>query len=164
MTARIVVMGPSGSGKALVGAALAARLRCRFVDGDDLLPAAAVAKMRAGRPLDDADRSSWLAALVQSLGGPSGVVVAFSALRRTSRDGIRSAVPDAWFVELVAAAVAPTRRMSRRDRVLPTPLLDPQDAGLEPLAADEAGVRVADDAGLDDVVARIVELRAQSLR
>ena len=33
---RIVVMGPSGSGKSLVGAALAARLRARFVDGDDL--------------------------------------------------------------------------------------------------------------------------------
>ena len=53
---RIVVMGPSGSGKSLVGASLAAALRADFVDGDDLHSRANVAKMASGRPLDDADR------------------------------------------------------------------------------------------------------------
>jgi gluconokinase len=57
---RVIVMGPSGSGKTAVGAALAVDLAVEFVDADDLHPAANVAKMAAGDPLDDADRIPWL--------------------------------------------------------------------------------------------------------
>lgn len=53
---RVVVMGPSGSGKSVVGRALATTLGLAFVDADDLHPAANVAKMSAGTPLTDADR------------------------------------------------------------------------------------------------------------
>ena len=56
----IVVMGVSGSGKSTVGRALAAALGRRFIDADDHHPAANVAKMASGRPLDDADRWPWL--------------------------------------------------------------------------------------------------------
>ena len=47
----VIVAGVSGSGKTTVGALLAGRLGWRFADGDDLHPAANVAKMRAGIPL-----------------------------------------------------------------------------------------------------------------
>jgi gluconokinase len=57
----IVIMGVSGSGKSLVGARLSARLGLPFCEGDDLHPAANIAKMKAGRPLDDVDRAPWLA-------------------------------------------------------------------------------------------------------
>jgi gluconokinase len=53
-------MGVSGSGKSTVGAALAQRLRVPFVDADTLHPAANIAKMAAGEPLDDDDRYPWL--------------------------------------------------------------------------------------------------------
>ena len=59
----IVVMGVSGCGKSTVGGALAQRIGWRFADGDDFHPAANVAKMRAGQPLDDDDRAPWLASL-----------------------------------------------------------------------------------------------------
>jgi gluconokinase len=55
-SAPLVVMGVSGSGKSTVGAALAQRLRVPFVDADTLHPAANIAKMAAGQPLDDDDR------------------------------------------------------------------------------------------------------------
>lgn len=166
MESRIVIMGPSGSGKSLVGAALAARLRGSFIDGDDLHPAANVAKMSSGTALTDEDRLPWLRAVAQAVAGKPPVVVACSALRRSYRDAIRQAVPDTWFVELVVPSVELTRRMSKRDHFMPPSLLDSQLATLEPLAGDEAGVRVANDAGLDDVVARILRLseRHQSLR
>ena len=51
----IVAMGVSGSGKSTVGAALAQRLRVPFADADDFHPAANVAKMSAGTPLDGLD-------------------------------------------------------------------------------------------------------------
>lgn len=164
---RIVVMGPSGSGKSLVGAALAARLRARFVDGDDLHPSSNVAKMRGGTPLTDADREPWLDAVGLTLARESAsIVVACSALRRAYRDRIRRAAPDTVFVELVVDAPELSRRMSRRDHFMPTALLDSQLSTLEPLAQDEAGFRVANDADLQSVVDRVAGLLtdAQSLR
>lgn len=152
-------MGPSGSGKSLVGAALAARLRTPFVDGDDLHPRANVAKMASGRPLDDADRAPWLDAVALVLAQQSPVVVACSALRRAYRDRIRATCPDAWFVELVVAESELQQRMSRRDHFMPASLLDSQLATLEPLATDEAGMRVANDAHLESVVTRIATVR-----
>ncbi|KZE91386.1 gluconokinase [Microbacterium sp. TNHR37B] len=162
---RIVVMGPSGSGKSLVGAALAARRGARFVDGDDLHPRANVAKMAAGVPLDDADRAPWLDAVALVLMRQAPVVVACSALRRAYRDRIRETCSDAWFVELVVDEGELKTRMSRRDHFMPPALLDSQLATLEPLATDEPGIRVANDADLESVVGRIASLReAQSLR
>ena len=67
MSVRIVVMGPSGSGKSTVGAVLADALGARFIDGDDLHPAANVRKMAAGIPLDDADRQPWLRLVGETL-------------------------------------------------------------------------------------------------
>lgn len=154
---RIVVMGPSGSGKSLVGASLAAALRADFVDGDDLHSRANVAKMASGRPLDDADREPWLDAVAATLRRPA-VVVACSALRRAYRDRIRTKTAGVVFVELVVPQADLRQRMSRRDHFMPSSLLDSQLATLEPLQSDEAGVRVANDADLGSVVARINEL------
>ncbi|WP_201292814.1 shikimate kinase, partial [Cellulomonas citrea] len=61
-------MGVSGSGKSTVGRALAHRLDLPFAEGDDFHPAANVAAMAAGRPLTDADRAPWLAALADWIG------------------------------------------------------------------------------------------------
>ncbi|RLK48978.1 gluconokinase [Microbacterium telephonicum] len=161
---RIVVMGPSGSGKSLVGAALAARMRSRFVDGDDLHPRANVAKMAAGHPLTDADREPWLAAVAAVLAQETSMVVACSALRRVYRDGIRAGVGGVAFVELVVPEAQLRTRMGRRDHFMPASLLDSQLATLEPLATDEVGIRVANDADLESVVSRISGLLTQSLR
>ena len=60
-------MGVSGSGKTTVGKALAGRLGWDFLDADDFHPPANVAKMTDGIPLDDSDRTPWLAALHEQL-------------------------------------------------------------------------------------------------
>ena len=56
----IVVMGVCGSGKTSVGMAIAQKLGCRFLDGDDLHPRANIIKMSEGHPLNDEDRYPWL--------------------------------------------------------------------------------------------------------
>ena len=164
MSVRIVVLGSSASAKALVGAALAARMRARYVDGDDLHRSAGRIRPGADESATEAAHRVWLSAVSEALRGQDRVVVAAGALSRPERDALRSRQPDLWFVELVddpASAPAPRRsrrRSARRGAAVPEP------SAVAPLSSDEAGVRVADDAGLDDLVARIVSLAPQSLR
>jgi len=155
---RIVVMGPSGCGKSTVGSALAEALGARFVDGDDLHPPENVAKMSAGVPLDDDDRVPWLRTVGATLHGEDRIVVACSALRRVYRDAIRAEAPDAFFAELVVDRALLAERLSARtDHFMPPSLLDSQLQTLEPLAADELGIRVPASLGLDQEIRVIGE-------
>jgi gluconokinase len=58
-----IIMGVAGSGKSVIGQALAAKLGWDFYDADDFHLHANVAKMKRGIPLDDASRIPWLTAL-----------------------------------------------------------------------------------------------------
>ncbi len=140
----IVVMGASGCGKSTVGRALAERLGRPFVDADDLHPAANVAKMAAGRPLDDEDRVPWLIDVGTWLAGqPSGGVAACSALRRSYRDLLRSRAPMTVFLHLAGdQAVLEERVSGRAGHFMPAALVASQLAALEPLGDDEAGLAV----------------------
>lgn len=151
---RIVVMGPSGSGKTAIGAALAVDFGVDFVDADDLHPAANVAKMESGTPLDDADRMPWLDRVGAALVAAPGLVVACSALARRYRDRIRAAAPGVRFVELRVSREELDRRMRSRQHFMPAALLDSQLATLEHLDPDEDGVAVDNDAGIIEVAAR----------
>ena len=86
----LVVMGVSGSGKSTVAGILAGQLGWDLVEGDDLHPAANVAKMSAGIPLADEDRWPWLdrvAAWIRNhtATGVPGIITC-SALKRSYRD------------------------------------------------------------------------------
>lgn len=150
-------MGVSGSGKTTVGAALADALGLRFVDGDALHPAANVAKMAAGIPLDDADRGPWLDAIGTVLAAGS-VVVACSALKHVYRDRLRAAAPN---LELVFLDGAPellaARMVARPGHFMPTSLLDSQLQTLEPPTADEHPLTVDISAPVAEIVARLAE-------
>ncbi|MDT0167201.1 gluconokinase [Actinotalea sp. AC32] len=139
---RVVVMGVSGCGKSTVGAMLAGRLGVPFVDADALHPPANIARMAAGTPLTDEDRAPWLRAVGEALAAPpDGAVVACSALRRTYRDLLREAAPDAVVVHLDGTRERLAERLTARlDHFMPAALLDSQLATLEPLEDDEAGV------------------------
>jgi gluconokinase len=86
----VLLMGVSGVGKTTIGQALAREVHWRFADADDFHPASNVAKMRAGNPLDDADRAPWLELLHDAIArwvtGRESVVLACSALKETYRE------------------------------------------------------------------------------
>ncbi|HEX3678425.1 MAG TPA: gluconokinase [Galbitalea sp.] len=143
MQTRIVAMGVAGCGKTVVGTLLAAELGYRFVDADDLHPAANVAKMAGGTPLDDDDRWPWLDTVSSTLAESPGIVVACSALKRAHRDRLRASAGDITFVHLVGSQQLLARRMaSRSEHFMPTSLLDSQLRTLEPLDASEQGAEV----------------------
>ena len=158
-------MGPSGSGKSAVGAAIAATLGIPFVDGDDLHGSANVEKMLAGHPLDDEDRMPWLDAIGEVLRAAPEIVVACSALARRYRERILQTATDAVFVELAVEPDELLRRMRRRDHFMPPALLNSQLAAWERLTPDEPGFSLPNDAPVEEVAARAAaRLTGQFLR
>ena len=149
----------AGPLRVTVGAALADRLGVPFTDGDDLHPAANVAKMSDGEALTDDDRWPWLDAVGAWLAAhPGGGVVACSALRRSYRDRLREHAPQAWCVHLDGdPALMAERQAARRGHFMPSSLQASQQAALEPLGADEAGVRVDVALPLADLLDRVLE-------
>ncbi len=132
----IVVMGVAGSGKTTIGQLLAARLGWPFYDADDYHPPANVAKMARGIPLDDADRTGWLAALAGLIGGGlargENGVLACSALKRDYRAVLRVDERRVRFVYLRGDYDAiQARLLAREDHFMPAVLLRSQFDALE---------------------------------
>ena len=166
----IVLIGVSGSGKTTVGKRLAPALDATYIEGDDYHPSANIAKMRAGRPLDDNDRMPWLDKLGHVIAehGAQGraVVVACSALRRRYRDRLAAAARQPLtFIHLtIAPAILEARMKARTQHFMPAALLQSQLATLEPLEDDEDGTEIAETGTAQQTVESIrrwVRLRAQ---
>ena len=86
----IIIIGVSGSGKSTLGQALAERLGWDFFDADDFHPPENIAKMAAGIPLNDSDRTPWLVTLsdllLSTLKAERHPVLACSALKESYRE------------------------------------------------------------------------------
>lgn len=137
-----VVMGVSGSGKSLIGAALARALGIDFVEGDTYHPARNVERMAAGIPLTDDDRAGWLRALAarirEARSDGTGIVVTCSALKRAYRDVLRAEAPEVRFVFLRGSrALLADRVAGRRGHFMPPALLESQLATLEEPSVEE---------------------------
>lgn len=130
-----VVMGVSGVGKTTIGRLVAERLGWRFIDADDHHPAANVAKMAAGIPLQDADRWPWLDRLNEILRKEPDAVLACSALKESYRQRLLAGIADSRVVFLDGdKALIASRLAARKHRYMPATLLDSQFAALEPPA------------------------------
>ncbi|KNE64227.1 thermoresistant glucokinase family carbohydrate kinase [Allomyces macrogynus ATCC 38327] len=173
----VIMMGVSGSGKSTIMKHLVSSWRPSSsstpavpIEGDDLHPAANVAKMRSGTPLTDVDRMPWLDAVateiirVRSMG--TAVVVTCSALRRVYRAHLAiSAAPiELCFVYMDMPERELQARLEKRaGHYMPARLLASQLATLEvpdPTVETEyrvVGVPVAPEMGPGDVAAAVAK-------
>jgi carbohydrate kinase (thermoresistant glucokinase family) len=91
--------------------------------------------MKAGIPLQDADRWPWLGRLNRELKDLDNAVLACSALKESYRERLAHGIPDFTVVYLHgSAALIRARLESRQHRYMPAGLLDSQLATLEPPA------------------------------
>jgi gluconokinase len=159
-----VVMGVAGSGKSLIGAALAYALSIAFVDGDDLHSPENVERMASGIPLTDENRAGWLRTIAgrirEAKAAGTGIVVACSALKRSYRDFLRAEVGNLRFIFLTGPRELIAKRLAHRPgHFMPPSLLDSQLATLEEPGPDEdvlvCDVTKSPDAIVSDLVDRL---------
>ncbi|WP_353442304.1 gluconokinase [Sphingomonas faeni] len=143
----VIVMGVSGTGKSTLGAALAGRLGCDFLEGDAFHTPHSVEKMRAGHPLDDNDRWPWLDRIAEELQKSAetkgAAVAACSALKRAYRERLSraSGMPLLFVFLATGDRTELARRLGGRSgHYMPTSLLASQLDTLEPPAADECAL------------------------
>jgi gluconokinase len=159
----IVIMGVSGCGKSTLGTQLAASLDCPFLEGDAYHLPESVAKMRAGRPLDDLDRWPWLDRLGTAAGAAvraEGMsVVACSALKRIYRERlVQAAGVPMRFVLLEAERLELVRRLGQRpEHYMPASLLDSQFAILERPGCGEAALTLDSALSPERLAALVIE-------
>lgn len=155
--ASLVVMGVSGCGKSLVGAAVAAKLGLPLVEGDEFHSAENLARMRSGVALTDAHRAQWLERLGDELRRrPDGAVLTCSALKKAYRDRLREASPGLRFAWLdLDAAEARERVGQRGGHFFPAGLVETQFAALEAPVGEEGVLRL-DATQAPEVLALIV--------
>jgi gluconokinase len=168
----LVVMGVTGSGKTTIATEVARRMGWDFTEGDDHHPAANVAKMAAGHPLDDDDRLPWLRELAAWIGAHEAegrsCVLTCSALKRSYRDLLRDGHPSVWFAHVAGPQELITARVTQRQgHYMPPSLVPSQFATLEPLGPDEPG-RIIPAAGtpeqiVDELLAELAKDRGIQL-
>lgn len=163
----VIVMGVSGCGKSTLGALLAEALGCDFLEGDDYHSPAAIAKMRGGEPLGDADRWPWIdrlgEATARAVTEQGAAVTACSALRRCYRDRLRATIGHP--VHLILLENSRDRLIerltARPGHFMPVGLVDSQLATLErPLAQEDALALVTEEPAIvlrDRVLSRLAD-------
>lgn len=155
----IILMGVSGSGKTVIGKALAPKLNAEFIDGDNLHSQRNVDKMAAGIPLTDEDRLDWLN-LIAKVGHDHAAhgttcIIACSALKKKYRDILRSNNPSMKFIYLKGSYDLIYSRISKRShQYMPASLLESQFNTLEEPQNDENDVFVV---SIDQEIAAIVD-------
>ena len=155
----IFVMGVSGSGKSTIGKMLAHELHLPFYDGDDYHPAENVSKMRAGIPLTDEDRYTWLGRLhilALELLDQNGGIIGCSALKESYRkmlmDGISHRVK--WIFLDGDQDIIKARMETRREHYMPATLLQSQFDALE---IPGYAMRISNDASPEEIIKKITD-------
>ncbi len=157
----VIVMGVTGAGKSTLAAALNQHLGWPFQEGDDLHPAANIAKLRAGIPLTDADRAPWLDAVkswidARLAAGEPGLITC-SALKRAYRDHLVANRPGVRILYLRAdRAVLEDHLAHRAGHFMNPRLVQSQLETLEEPDSDENPIVVHIQADLADSVGAVL--------
>jgi len=161
----LVVMGVAGSGKSTLAAALSRQLGWVCAEADEFHPAANIAKMSQGIPLQDQDRWPWLQEIrdwmtAQAAAGKSTVLTC-SALKRGYRELLSGAEGRVIFLHLDGGADLISQRMQGREgHFMPPTLLPSQLATLEPLTQEEinaGSLRLDISRSPEELVAAVVQ-------
>lgn len=156
----IIIMGVSGSGKTTIGKLLAAKTGYPFYDADSFHSQANIDKMKAGRPLTDEDRWTWLdnmhafAAIAIKTGN---IILACSALKQSYRHRLTNNIEQHchWVFLNGNYQTILGRMRQRHGHYMPPNLLQSQFDDLEvPQHAIEADITMAPDTIVQYIISK----------
>ena len=132
-----ILMGVSGVGKTTLGKMVAEEMSLPFYDADDFHSNSNKEKMKAGNPLNDEDRKSWLQSLSTSIekwSNIEGAVLACSALKEKYRRTLagRQGIKLEWIYLYEEIETIAERIEQRKDHFFDPTLLRSQFETLEP--------------------------------
>lgn len=151
-----VIMGVSGTGKTTIAKAVSENYGYIFLEGDDFHSRENIDIMSSGQSLSDHNRLPWLKDL--SLAAASQrqkgcVFMTCSALKLKYRDEIRKYITDVIFIHLHGSFDYIAQLMSQREgHFMPVSLLQSQFDTLELLRAEELGVMISIENGIEAVL------------
>ncbi|MBU61619.1 MAG: gluconate kinase [Opitutae bacterium] len=153
-TPAIVVMGVSGCGKSTIGSALAERLGCPFLEGDDFHSSENKVKMGDGIPLNDHDRKGWIMAIRDALERDSNpVIVSCSALKQKYRYFFSELRRPVVYIHLTGDRSLLEKRIENRSgHFFDSKLLDSQIETLELPSDDELAVSIEISDTIENIV------------
>jgi gluconokinase len=136
-----------------------------MVEGDEFHLRSSQEKMRAGIPLDDADREPWLARIGAHMAAKAeDVVLSCSALKRKYREQLRSIVPGLKFVYMEIDVHTAARRVEQRSgHLFPKSLVTSQFATLESPVGEEGVFEVSALQPTEAQVAAVAKWLATSI-
>jgi gluconokinase len=158
-TGAAIVMGVTSCGKTSVGEGLAQALNCAFIEGDKLHPAASIAKMSAGQPLNDDDRWPWLAAIGIAMKFETdqgrGVIASCSSLKKIYRRKLAEAAgqPIKFIFLYGSEALLAARIADRKGHFMPPSLLASQLNTLEVPTPNEPALHLDVALSISELVA-----------
>ena len=129
----IIIMGVAGAGKSTIGKILSDRKDYKFLEGDDFHSKKNKEKMKAGIPLNDEDRYSWLKLIKNEISSKivnCNVIVSCSALKQKYRQILSD--NNIFFVYLkIEKTLASLRLKARKNHFMPDSLVESQFSILE---------------------------------
>jgi len=154
----LILMGVSGCGKTSVGERLSQILGWPFFDGDNYHPQENIAKMAAGIPLNDDDRTPWLANLhdliTEHLEQGQSLLLACSALKQRYRSQLSNGNPGTVFVHLKGDFdLIFSRMQARSGHYMKAEMLRSQFAALE---EPTNALTIDIDQDVEEIVAEIL--------
>ena len=156
----VIVMGVASCGKTSVAEGLAKELDCKFIEGDKLHPAANIAKMSAGTPLNDEDRWPWLETIGKAMktecDAGRGVVASCSSLKKAYRQKLSQAAgqPITFIFLHGSRELLAARMAGRKGHFMPMSLLDSQLATIEIPGPEENALHLDVVLPVDELVKR----------
>ncbi len=151
-------MGVSGSGKTTIAQLLSQKINTPYFDADDFHSIENKNKMKAGIPLDDHDRISWLNALHDLALHHSkleGAIITCSALKETYRQILTENLNCTihWIVLKGDYDLISSRMEARKDHFMPPGLLSSQ---LNTMQYPPYGIHMPIDQAPDQIINHII--------
>jgi gluconokinase len=160
-----IFSGVSGSGKSTIARLFAAKIEADFKEGDLRHSRSNIHKMSSGMPLEDEDRTQWLAAIesdiLESIEDNIELVLTCSALKAKYRKQFMSLGEIQLIYIKVPKKILLERLKGRKGHYMSAEMLESQISVFEEIQPEEGIITIDGSGSIDDVMSELISKAIQ---